>query len=290
MTDLMERTDTRTTDEALPVVRVMLGLLNLDRGYQREIRPHKIRHLKANWDWVKFYPLRVSRRVGGSRAGELFIWDGQHRYLAASELFGEYQEIPCYISDMTATQEALYFALQHEGETGVGGNARFKALVAAGDPAALDVMRITKDSGYYVTLAGGGNSHTGNTIAAISNLSSIYRNAGPEGLQLTLYVTSHAWPVGIPGRVEYKTLAGVAHFIHHFPEADIEHLIQKLMLPDATPQRLIQSAAVYSMGMPNSKGMNPSISRAILDRYNKGLRANQRLSWDTVKYQKKAKA
>lgn len=290
MTETLEHTEIGTTNDALPCVRVMLGLLNLDRGYQREIRPHKIKHLKENWDWVKFYPLRVSRRVGGWRAGELFIWDGQHRFLVASELFGEYQEIPCYISDMTHTQEALYFARQHEGESSIGGNARFKALVAAGDPAALDVMRITKEAGYHITIVGGGNASSGNTIAAVNNLEGMYKRMGPEGLQLTLHVASRAWPVGIPGRVEHKTLAGVAHFIHTFPEADINDLIQKLSLPDATPHRLLQSAAVYSGGMPNNKGMSPSLSRAIMDRYNKGRRANQRLSWDTVKHQKKAKA
>lgn len=271
----------RTTEQAIPISKVMLGLLNIDRKYQREIRPSKIKYLKDHWDWRKFHPLSVSRRVGGPRAGELFIWDGQHRYLTAGELFSEYQELPCTISDMTYQQEAEFFARQHEGSSSVGGNVRFRALVEAGDPEANDVVRVIKDAGYHVTLAGGGNINSGNTIAAVTTMLALYRRMGADGLRLVLHVASKSWPVGVPDRVAGKPLAGIAHFLHYFPQADVNHLIERLAQPDATPQRISQSASVYTVSGSASNGstLNAPMSRAIMDRYNRSLRGSKRLEW-----------
>ena len=277
--------ETKTVVQTPQIAHVMLGMLNIDRGYQRDIRDRKVKGLKANWDWRKFDPLSVSRRIDGPRKGELFVWDGQHRYLAASELFSEYQELPCYINDLTYQQEAELFARQHENESAVGGNSRFNALLQAGDPEATDVVRIVQDTGFRVNLRqySTHKGTEGNAIQAMAALLRLYQTLGPDELRVTLHVISRSWPVGVPERINARIIGGVAHFIHHFPEAKVEHLIAQLSLPDATPQRILQGAAVYSATGGSMGGLQPAASRAILDKYNRGLRGSNRLVWEIGK-------
>lgn len=271
--DMSKVAETPTTVDVPHVSRVQLGQLNIDPGYQRELRKANLRNLRK-WDWIKFNPLKVSRRVGGPRAGELFVWDGQHRYHVATELFGEKQAVTCIITPMTYEQEAEYFARQDEASVNVTTSAKFHALVEARDPVALDISRIVEEADFFIT-TNKNKSGPGRGLVAHGTLLRIYNQHGPERLQLILHIINAAWPPGVRDRNSHQVLSGLSLFLTSYPEADVARLITKLSEPDATPHRLAQHASVYS-GMTGGKQV--ALSRAMLDAYNKHLRINH-LEW-----------
>lgn len=271
-----------------PVIRrIPLRLLNVSLaepgpGYQRTPNMSRVKKIARNWDWGMYEPLVVSERKDGPRAGELFIVDGQHRYLAALEIFPEWQELPALVRPMTFEEEALRFARQGENRGGVNSRDLFRAKVEARDPDALDILAIIEEHGFRISYLGGGNESGGSVITAISTLVSIYNGMGRDILRLALHVSSSAFPPSVQGRTDGRIIGGIAHFLYYFPVIKIPTLIEKLGRPEAHPRRLLQNSAVYSMG-GNKAGGNVAVSHAILDQYNRGTSAS-RLDWDLKKY------
>lgn len=262
----------KKTEDIPHTSRVRLSELNIDRGYQRESRRQKIAALLRNWDWVKFGTLSVSRRVGGPRAGQLFVWDGQHRYLAALEKFPDSQVVPCIITPMTCAEEARHFAEQDKDSSNVNAATKFRAMMQAQDPETLDIVSIVEGAGFHIT-TNNSKSLSGRGITAVTSIAKAYREGGPERLALLLQIINSAWPPGVTGRNSSDILNGLGHFLDTYPEAKMPRLVEKLSDPTASPLRIMQNSAAYR-GV-TAGGNTTAVSRAILDAYNKHSQANR---------------
>lgn len=274
--------------EGTPVIRrIPLRLLNValadpGPGYQREPNLNRVRKIARAWDWGMYEPLIVSERKDGPRAGQLFIVDGQHRYLAALENFPEWQELPALVLPMTMEEEARRFARQGENRTGVNTRDLFRARLEANDPAAHDIVAVLAAAGWRISF---NQTRSGSTIQAVNAVQNIYNHFGRELLALTLHVINSTYPESMEMRTDNRLITGIAHFLFHFPVVKVNLLIEKLSRPEAHPRRLLQNSALYATGSGGGGGAKgaSAVSRAILDQYNKNTSAN-RLDWDLKKY------
>jgi len=133
---------------------VMKGQLGVDHTYQRDrIREHTVNQIAREWSWMKLGVLLVVRRPDGT----LWVYDGQHRKLAADKR-ADVEALPCMIFQAEAvTQEADAFIGANTVRGTVTSWQRFKAQVVARDPVALAVKETVEASGYRVSEGGNGD-------------------------------------------------------------------------------------------------------------------------------------
>ncbi len=139
------------------VVWVDLGLLSVDRRYQREItgggEAHINRILRA-FNWNRYQPIVVTALADGRYA----VIDGQHR-LEAAKKHPLIDSLPCYVIDAPdlAAQAEIFVAvnsdrraltnLQKFWASVTAGNREAQALVKACTAAAVTIPRTTPQGG-----------------------------------------------------------------------------------------------------------------------------------------------
>lgn len=125
--------------------------LHIDPGYQREHVKHaRVNRIASRWSWVRFGALSVARRPDGS----LWVFDGQHRKLAADKR-SDVDELPCMVFTATGAVDESKFFLDVNCDRGtVAMIDRFKALLAQKDPVAEEVTRMVAATGYKISRGG----------------------------------------------------------------------------------------------------------------------------------------
>lgn len=71
---------------------VPVKLINVDKNYQRDLRPHRVRQILKEFDWSQFQPVMLAEQADGT----FNVFDGQHRVAAAREHTGV-NEVPAAI-------------------------------------------------------------------------------------------------------------------------------------------------------------------------------------------------
>ena len=270
---------------------VPIGLLNIDQynpdtdtGYQRTAYAWRVKRIASQWDDMRAGVLKVSERVGGPDAGKLFVVDGQHRLEAARIAFADDEdyEIMCAIAPMTYEEEAAFFASQFQDTQRVAKRSMFHARLQAKDPDALAVQDIVHKTGWKLSTRNSPTSH--NSIVAVSALDDIYKNFGPTILTETLLILANAYGYRYEA-VDNRMISGLAHFLWNYSPRYVNRhdLATRLGRPGNIPKFIMQEAARYG-GFGSGKAGASSVSRALLDVYNKGRQAHTRLEWDTKKY------
>lgn len=121
--------------------------LNVDESYQRNYRASpKTESMRKNWSWVACNALAVALRPDG----EWFVIDGQNRFLAAMQR-EDITELPCMIFDLDTTkQEAEGFLRINTSRRNMTTVDKFKALLIAEDPTAIEVARLLRTTGHRI--------------------------------------------------------------------------------------------------------------------------------------------
>lgn len=269
--------------ERIPIGMLRVALAEPGPGYQRPPDMSRARKLAAKWDWTMLDPLVVSIRKDGPHAGEYFVVDGQHRYLAAAEIFPDTEELPALVLRLTVEEEARRFARQGENVRRVNARDLFRARIEARDPDALALRALVERQGWRIVASAHSAPNSNNDIIAVQRIVSIYNGYGPTILELTLKVLAEAY--GHKSfAIDNRMLGGVSHFLFHFPVANVGELTERLSRPEGLPRRIYQASALYGTNGGGRSGGNTWVSRAILDVYNHGRRGSTRLDWDLKKY------
>lgn len=110
--------------------------LNIDYSYQREdINHYKILEIARAWSWVGCGAILVAARPDGT----WFVFDGQHRVLAARKR-ADVSAMPCMVYECESIQqEAAAFLISNDGRKPVTALGKFKCLVKAEDETAMFV-------------------------------------------------------------------------------------------------------------------------------------------------------
>lgn len=115
----------------------------IDRTYQRDLVSSKVTAISADWSWLACGVLLVGRRNG-----KYFAYDGSHRHAAAMQR-SDIQKLPCLVFEsIGADAEAKGFIAANTLRKPIDSLDRYRAHLVAGDPIALKVERLLKDSGY----------------------------------------------------------------------------------------------------------------------------------------------
>lgn len=166
---------------------IAIHRLVVSDSYQRPITGAgrlNIRRIAERFQWSRFSPVIVAPIEGGRFA----IIDGQHRTTAAAIIGIE--SVPCQIVLATPGEQAEAFTAINGAVTRVTRLALHRAAVAAGDPAALAIERVTTAAGVTVLSYPKSelNQEPGETMA-IGAISDALRNYGEEAVILGLRCT-----------------------------------------------------------------------------------------------------
>lgn len=134
------------------VVWLDLGVLKIDRRYQREISGAGTTHINRivrEFSWSLYQPIVVSERPDGTYA----VIDGQHR-AAAAKKHPLITDLPCYIIEAPdmATQ-ARIFAQVNSRRLGLTSQQKFWAAHAAGEEVAVAVNKVCREAGVTILRA-----------------------------------------------------------------------------------------------------------------------------------------
>lgn len=255
------------------------GLLTTKHyGTQRAegVNQRKIDKMTASWDAGRVGTISISERKDGAR----FVIDGAHRVTAAREL--GINELPAVVhSGLSSADEArLFYGLNDF--TVPSAVSRFLARVAAGDDAAVNIVKIAEDHGWKVSH----QSDNGN-IAAVQALETVYRNAAgtlaegahAETLDWVLDVTTAAW--GHDRDAAHRTiLLGLAQLHGRFgADVDAKKLVSEMA--QTRPKTLLGKAT----GLRDIRGgTTPAHLASILaEMHNKGRRTRVLPDWVWVR-------
>lgn len=136
--------------------------LQVDHEYQRKcVNQARVREIARMWMWAACGVILVSRRPDGS----LWVYDGQHRVLAAL-LREDISALPCLVFDMDAlSDEASAFVAANTVRGPMRATEKFRGLLVAEDDIALEVQRIAQSCGYTI----GGDGHV-KTLRCVGTL------------------------------------------------------------------------------------------------------------------------
>jgi len=241
------------------------NLLQCDNKYQRDHTPAKARMIAKLFDRRAFMRLLVSRRQDGG----LWIIDGGNRHSAAM-LRPEIKSVPCEIQEgLTIKQEAAIYKLVNRFRKPMGGLDLWKAMLAAGDEAAVRAEKICRDYGFKI---GRGSRKDSSPHIRCAQVVVAMQEAGT--LDLVLSFIASCWRDG-NARTLHAVLCGVNRF------AASLRAIGKSLLDDDVVDRfskfslltLVQDASAYSR-MHNSCGAE-GMRVAMIEAYNKGRRSGK---------------
>lgn len=248
---------------------VKLGDIRVSPTGQRELNTTRVKKILDNLDMERLGTLTVSSRDG-------FYWliDGQHRFNALKEYWGEgFEEWEieawCYF-DLTEEQEAEKF-LQHNEVLTVDAYARFKVGVAAGRPVENDIDRIVRSLDLKVA-----RSQDHGAISAVSALVKTYTRYGPIGLVQTLWTIRESF--GDRG-FEAVVIDGVGLFRARYEgRIDPDRLVKKLSQTLGGVKGVLNRANLIRE--KTGQTVPQCVAAAITDIYNAGLRGTASLgSW-----------
>ncbi len=144
--DKVSRYGWTTKDEMGRICMLEKEVLAIDSSYQRELLQTKVMEIAGKWSWVACGAVLV-----GHRQGRYFVIDGQHRVAAALKR-SDIRQLPCVVFEtVDVQQEARGFINSNKNRKPISAFAAHKALVCAGDEAAIYVQKTLDQLG--LTLA-----------------------------------------------------------------------------------------------------------------------------------------
>lgn len=237
---------------------VMLPLSKLAIGsYQKELNLDRVKRIIEKFDIHRMRPIEVSLRDG-----EYFVFDGQHR-ANAYYLMG-IPTIPAIIhTGLTYQDEAYLFARQQEDVGSVNSNHKWNALVEAGDPETMEIVKLCKDWGFTVLA----KNNKGNNIKCVASLRKLYREFGAEKFATILMCIGAAWDY-MEHSADVAIIDGIARLVRTYPEQfDYNRLTQ--VLSATTPKLILRDMEDKHHAV---RGESRRAAYQILDLYNRGLK------------------
>lgn len=131
------------------VVWLDLGLLDVDRTYQREVGEGGQAHIKRivrGFNWNCYQPIIVTE----SEDGRYAVIDGQHR-LEAAKKHPLIDSLPCYIIDAPdLAMQAKVFVEVNTSRRSLTSSQKYFASLAGGEASAVALSEICKDAGVTI--------------------------------------------------------------------------------------------------------------------------------------------
>lgn len=160
------------TDDIAAFEMVSVADLVVDPHYQRALSAKgrsTIAKVIADFDWLKFGAISVARR-----GDKLTVIDGQHRAVAAAAI--GIAMVPAMVATVAAAEAATFVAIK-DVRTSVTPTDKFRAKVAAGDRAAVELSEVLQELGISADVMPGIPLKARQTRA----ISALYKAIGAHG-------------------------------------------------------------------------------------------------------------
>lgn len=249
---------------------ISTSLLHVDKKYQRTENYDRAKSLSLKLNWSSFGVLLVVRRKGA-----YYIYDGQHRALAAT--IKGVDKLPCLVfKDMALAGEAKNFALVNSFRTNVHPADLFRARVVAEDELTLKTQQTLAKYGYAVTRRKD-NVHI--RVGAASTVVELQRRGT---LNDALHVLTACWPKERRLLGKAQVLWGMHHFVRLYRDADENH---RLRLSDtlekfknrALPRLLDEAKTLIRVG--DQRSAAKALTAVLVATYNKGTATRKKLEF-----------
>ena len=211
--------------------------------YQRALHPARVARIAKEFDELVANEPKIS-----FRDGHYYVMDGQNTIAARKFLNGgEDLQIRCKVYfGMTEREEALLFAQQTGISERLSAGQKLRALIFAGEPAAVAFQQATELAGVHLSFEEGRGKQR---ISCIATAYHEFIRLGPELYIESLDVLLNAWN-GEPDSMSSANLLGICRFVElYHSEYNKGRLIAKLRQVDAfTIFRLARTAGVSLPG------------------------------------------
>lgn len=204
--DKIERYDWKLLDQPGELRMLHKKVLRVDEQYQREATEGKVKEIARAWSWLACGALLVAEREG-----VYFVFDGQHRALAALRR-SDIEKLPCVVfRTIGSKEEAEAFLRANKNRKPLNGLAKFRAATTAEHPAALLVEHLISSVGRTAS-----ETSSGTTVRCLA-LMMVHAERQPDVLKRT-------WPliaevcVGKP--VHERVMDGLLYIENHLPEGE----------------------------------------------------------------------
>lgn len=236
---------------------VPIGQMFVDSHYQRPLRVKRAQEIADNFSWDAFGVPVLSRRDDGGYAEV----DCQHR-VAAAIIVGHADAAPlCEVFEgLSLAEEAALFRDRNNMEK-VPLIDKFRARLVAGEPKALDMMRILDKNGWRLSTGASSPS----TFASIAKFEKVY-SADPLAAERAIAVLTRAWghdSAGIDGRF----VDGMGRvFARYGDQVNIDDLVERLARYPGGPARFLGEARGLQPIIGGTVGR--AVGEKIIDVYN----------------------
>ncbi|MCB9993100.1 MAG: ParB N-terminal domain-containing protein [Hyphomicrobiaceae bacterium] len=258
MPEINAQVGKRPTLEWVPVEKILV-----DHNYQREIRPHLVERILANFAWDHFGAVVLAPQPDGT----YHVTDGQHRVKAAS-LHPNVTEVPALVIAADSTSaEAKNFLVINRDRQAVNAIDRYWAGIAAGDPDCLHMAEVLKTANCDV-VPSLGEIAVGLTASVYAVQRALARH-GDKAVTDALTLIRRAWPDDAKA-LRGTLILALARLFRANPALDRERMRQVL-----AGQSFAQLTA-HAEGFRKLSGgsAETALSKTISELYNKGLSKN----------------
>lgn len=243
---------------------VPVDQINVDRNYQRDIKPLRVKQILAEFSWKKFGALQLSQQPDGS----FNVFDGQHRH-AAAKLHPDVDEVPAVIIHAEdGRDEAEAFLGVNVNRTAVTPIERYWAGLEAGDPDMMAVCSVLEEAGCEIVQAQGlvavGKTH------AVHAISRAIKRSGEEAVTGALKILREAWPAD-KSALKGTLITSLARILKNNPDMSTNRMVEVLRGTDLSGL----SADAEAIRKIAGGDATTSITRTLTEVYNRGLRTNQ---------------
>jgi hypothetical protein len=167
---------------------VRLDLIDVDRNYQRELRPSLVEKILGKFSWRKFGAIVLTRKP----EGRFSVVEGQHRWKAAC-LHPDVEEVPSVIvsHDDTAGEAESFLAINRD-RMAVTSVEQYWAGLTAGDDTAVRISKVLLSAGCDVVPEQG--HYRPNLTNSINALERCINRYGDGPTRRALLIIRAAWP------------------------------------------------------------------------------------------------
>lgn len=247
---------------------IKLGDIRVSPTAQRDLNLTKGRSILNNLRMEDLGTFTVSQRDG-------FYWliDGQHRFWALREYFGEgweEWEVEAFTYfGLTEAQEAEKF-LVFNNSLPVDAYSKFRIGVAAELPVPTDINRVVLSLGLKVT-----RYKAAGSVAAVGAINKVYDRNGPGGLAHTLAIIRDAFAMT---GFEQSIILGVGLFWARYEgQVAEEELIKSLSRTPNGYKGVLAAARLWQERV--DQPLDQCVAASISDIYSKGRRGKGLGSW-----------
>ncbi len=259
----MGKSTSIATDRARRLEWIDVAKLRVSQMAQRELNPHWVNKLVAEFDPEEFGTPTVSYRDG-----YWWVIDGQHRIEALRAMGWDDTKIECWVYDgLTEQQEAAKFLVLNN-RLSVAAFPKFRIGVEAGREEETRINQIVQDASLHVSL-----DKTEGSIHAVGTLRRVYRRDGEYVLARTLAIIRDAY--GRPG-LSAAVIDGIALFCARYEQRlDDARAVEKLAAVHGGVNGLLGRAEELRRRMGNRR--NHCVAAAAVSIYNAGKNTGGRL-------------